>query len=71
MINYKRIAAIAADPDFLVFIASERERLTRKVMSAATLIEDREKALTDYHALARMVAQMASAEHEAKKDADE
>jgi hypothetical protein len=70
-VNFKRIAAIAADPDFLEFVASERTRLTGRVMSAATSPEDREKALTDYHALARLVARMASAEQEAKKDTDE
>lgn len=40
-------------------------------MSAATSPEDREKALTDYHALARLVARMASVEQEAKKETDE
>ena len=69
--NFKRIAAIAADPDFLEFVASERTRLTGRVMSAATSPEDREKALTDYHALARLVARMVSAEVEAQKDTDE
>lgn len=39
-------------------------------MSAATSPEDREKALTDYHALARLVARMASVEQEAKKETD-
>lgn len=68
--NFDRIAAIAADQDFLAFVASERERLTGKVMSAATSPEDREKALTDYHALARLVARMASVEQEAKKETD-
>lgn len=68
--NFRRIAAIAADPDFLEFVAFERTRLTGKVMSAATSTEDREKALTDYHAIARLVARMASAEQEAKKDTD-
>lgn len=68
--NLKRIAAIAADQDFLAFVASERERLTGRVMSAATSPEDREKALTDYHALARLLARMASVEQEVKKDTD-
>lgn len=68
--NFDRIAAIAADQDFLAFVASERERLTGRVMSAATSPEDREKALTDYHALARLVARMASVEQEAKKETD-
>lgn len=71
MANFKRVAAIAADPDFLGFVALERERLTGKVMSAATSLEDREKALTDYHALARLVARMASVQHDAKKETDE
>ncbi len=68
--NFKRIAAIAADQDFLGFVAAERERLTGRVMSTATSAEDRERALIDYHALARLVARMASAEQEAKKDTD-
>lgn len=68
--NFNRIAAIAADQDFLAFVASERDRLTGRVMSAATSPEDREKALTDYHALARLVARMASVEQEAKKETD-
>jgi hypothetical protein len=70
-VNFKRIAAIAADPDFLAFVALDREQLTRKVMSAATSPEDREKALTDYHAIARLVARMGSAVQEAQKDTDE
>lgn len=70
MTNFKRLAAIAADPDFQAFIASDKERLTRKVMSAATLSEDREKALAEFHMLSRLMARLADAEHEAKKDTD-
>lgn len=70
MINFKRLAAIAADPDFQAFVASDKDRLTRKVMSAATSAEDREKALAEFHMLTRLQARLVDAEHESKKDTD-
>lgn len=66
--NSKRLAAIATDADFQAFLAEWGEGLTRKVMSAATSGEDREKALTEYHVLKTLAAKMASVAHDASKE---
>ena len=47
----KRIAQLIEDEDFSAVVEAYRDRLTKEVMSAATSVEDREKALTKYHAL--------------------
>lgn len=54
--NKERIAAIIADDDFKAVVADIEAGLTRKVMATATSSEDREKALTEYHALLRLMA---------------
>lgn len=60
MARSERIAALLADQDFQAVIASMRERYTRKVMAATTSPEDRANALTHYHALAAIEAEMRS-----------
>ncbi len=59
MARSERIAAIARDQDFLEFVEETKRQLTGKVMSTATSPEDREKALTEYHALSRLMSRMA------------
>ena len=68
MYDKKRLAQIAADQDFQAFIAEWGDELTRKVMSAATSLEDREKALTKFHALKSLVGRMASVTHDAEQE---
>ena len=50
MSRAKRIEQLLKDEDFQSVVEAYKVRLTKKVMSAATSQEDREKALTHYHA---------------------
>lgn len=61
MATSDQLARILADDAFQGFVTSQKEAITRKVMSAATSAEDREKALAEYHALTALVARMGSA----------
>ena len=58
MARSKRIAAILADEDFAAVVSEMEQRLTRKVMATATLQEDRDFALAQFHALQSLMATM-------------
>lgn len=47
----ERIAQMLKDDDFQSVVIAYKARLTKKVMLAATSQEDRETALTHYHAI--------------------
>lgn len=59
MARSDRIAAILADEDFKSVVKETRDDLTRKVMAPTTSDEDRQKALTTYHALNLLLSRMA------------
>lgn len=66
----ERIAAILADTDFAEMVAGIGQRLTQRVMAPATSEEDRQKALAEYHALERVVAEMRSHKFDADQKKD-
>lgn len=66
--NKKRLAQIAQDEDFQAFVAEWGSELTRKVMSATTSPEDREKALTKFHVLKSLAGKMASVAHDVSQE---
>ena len=55
------LARILRDDDFLSVTSGLQDRLTKKVMAQATPEEDRIAALTEFHALERILAAMRSA----------
>jgi hypothetical protein len=57
----KRIEQILKDQDFQSVVSAFRSQLTKKVMSAATSQEDREKALALYHAVDSVMKGLISA----------
>lgn len=68
--NKKRLAALAADADFLALISDMEIRATKKVMALATSDEDRTNALAEYHALQRIKAQLQSVAHDVRLEND-
>lgn len=70
MINPKRVAAIAADADFQALLKQWEDRLTARVMARATLEEDRNKALAEFHAVQSLKGQLAEFVEEAKQQKD-
>ncbi len=68
--NAKRIEQLLKDQDFQSVVSAYRERLTKKVMSAATSSEDREKALTHYHAVEAVMKGLISAAQQLEESSD-
>jgi len=70
MARSERIAAILADEDFGGLISQIKGQLTQRVMAPATLEEDRQKALAEYHALERVLSAMRSHKFDADQKKD-
>jgi hypothetical protein len=61
-------ARIVADEDFQKMLDKIGEQLTGKVMATATSVEDREKALAEYHALQRLRSTLRSIAQDHKEN---
>ena len=68
--NANRIKQIIDDQDFQSVVSAYRERLTKKVMSAATSEEDREKALTKHHVVDEILKGMLSTAQQLEESSD-
>lgn len=63
-----RIKSLISDTDFLSLVSDMEASLTKKVMSPATSPEEREAALAEYHALAKLINRMRSEAQNAKDE---
>ena len=62
------IKRILEDQSFVSLTTDMADRLTRKVMATGTAEEDRTEALTEHHALQRLLAAMRTQAQQAEKD---
>lgn len=69
--NADRIKAILADTDFLAVVEKTRQSLTKKVMAKGTSDEDRQEALSTYHCLDILIAQIRSEAQNSKENSHE
>lgn len=69
--NADRIKAILADTDFLAVVEKTRQSLTKKVMAKGADEETRADALSTYHSLDILIAQMRSEAQNSKDNSHE
>jgi hypothetical protein len=65
--NTNNLKRILEDQDFVKVVRSINDRLTAKVMSAATSPDDRETALHEYHGLQRVMKTLLAATSQPKE----
>ncbi|MGB1214841.1 MAG: hypothetical protein ACPG4X_15855 [Pikeienuella sp.] len=65
-----RIEQLLKDEDFQSVVEAYKARLTKKVMSAATSQEDREKALTKHHVVDDVLKGLISAAQQLEESSD-